>query len=360
MAIGSIMAKFTATASARLRGIRRRRRFHALSLLVLFFHVSSPGGDADAFPGATPRQREILAELSAFRPAGSPETGVWMTDVWDTDSGLEALVAFPVNPGNAASCFKRLAELYPMEKDVLEARGHEARGVDVLMEAAGLGFCRFIPDYYPEFDSMDSAQPDFQVLRLYLQALLARGEAAEGRGDPALAERCYQAGLIAGWHLTSDRSSALIFITGVIFKYRSAQAYAKFLQRTAGGQRAEDARRYAERAGTIMRAFMWKANTALSEFDGFACLPAVIRIAGEDREVFWRKEAVVRLATLRYGIPQPDNKTIRRNPAFEQEADAALMRAASEDPEPTVRRLAKWLVLNVKPKDYEELDHIFE
>lgn len=97
-------------------------------------------------------------------------------------------------------------------------------------------------------------------------------------------------------------------------------------------------RNYATYLGHVMRAFVWKANVALGEFDGFACLPAVIRVALEDVEPFWRKEAVIRLATLRYGVPDATGRVESRHPGFEQAADAALARVASSDPDLTVRR----------------------
>lgn len=280
-----------------------------------------------------------------------------MLDVWDSDVGLDKLVSLPTATGNAAAFFKQAEEFYPGEKDSLDERGDEAKGVDSFLEAARIGQCRFMPDYYPAFVTTESPQPDFQIMRVYLQALLRRGEVAEERGDTALAERCFQAAIICGWHLTNDKSSGLIYITGIIFKYRGAQAYANFLVRAGRSEQAEAVRQFATSVSVIMRAFLWKANTALSEFEQFACLPAVIRIAREDREVFWRKEAIVRLATLRYGIPDPDTKTIRRNPQLEKEADAALSRAASEDPDSTVRRLAIWVTLNIKPTNYADMRH---
>lgn len=305
------------------------------------------------------RQGEILRELESFRPPGDSRPGVWMLEVWNSDEGLENLVSFPGAQVNAAGFFKRAEELYPAEKEMLADQGENAKGVDCFLEAATAGYCRFMPDYYPVFVTTESPQPDFQVMRLYLQALLRRGEVAEERGDKALAERCFQAALVCGWHLTNDKSSGLIYITGIIFKYRAARAYANFLVRTGDPGRAELARHYAERVSVIMRAFLWKANTALSEFDGFACLPAVIRILSEDREVFWRKEAVVRLATLRYGIPDANGATIHRNPAAEKIADAALAKAASEDPDQTVRKLAIWVARNIRPQNYDELRHEF-
>lgn len=340
-----------------------RARFVLVSALFLASALSffpACGGENGSGVAPETRQQEILQELSTFRPPGNDGSSVWMLDVWDSDAGLERLVSFPAGEENAAASFKRIEEVYPLEKDTLDERGHESRGVDLLLAAARAGRCRFMPDHYPEFVSTETAQPDFQVLRVYLQALLRRAEAAERRGDFTDAEECYRAAMICGWHLTSDKSSGLIYITGIIFKFRAAQAYAAYLLRRGRQADVEAAKSYVEHTSMLMRAFLWKANTALSEFDGFACLPTIIRIVREDKEVFWRKEAVVRLGTIRYGVPDVDRKTIRRNLAFEKQADAALSRAASEDPDPTVRRLAIWVAMNVKPPNYAEMRHIFE
>lgn len=283
-----------------------------------------------------------------------------MLERWDSDAGLAGLTTLPSGGGNAASRFKALEEWYPAEAKDLEEDGSESRGVAALLEAADMGGCRFIPEHYPEFDSVDAPQPDFQVLRLYLQGLLRRADKAMARSDAAEAERCYRAALVCGWHLTNDRPSALIYVTGLIFKLRGAQGYANFLVRTGRTAKAEEARRYVELQSALMRAFMWKANVALGEFAGFACLPAAVRIAASDAEAFWRKEAVVRLATLRYGVPDAAGGVVSRNPRYERAADEALEAAAAGDADPTVRRLAVWCALNVTPRDYGGMEHRFE
>lgn len=282
-----------------------------------------------------------------------------MLSSWDSDAGLREVVALPGGDGNAAARFRLLEDFYPSEKGALEADGSDSRGVGALLEAADMGMCRLSPDYYPVFDNAESKQPDFQVMRLYLQALLRRAEKLTARGDLGGAERCYRAALVCGWHLTSDKSSSLVYVTGLIFKVRGSQGYANFLIRAGDPIKAERVRLYADHVGQVMRAFVWKANVALSEFDGFACLPAVIRIAAGDAEVFWRKEAVVRLATLRYGVPDAGGVVVARNPHFEQAADEALARVASGDADASVRRMAVWAAQAVTPANYAALEHRF-
>ncbi len=358
--------------------IRRRNRAHAAAratvlrslrpvflAVVLVYSLCHPtarlhadAADAAATP-TTQRQGEILHDLATLRPPGAPEQGEWMLSVWDSDAGLADLVPLPSGSENAASRFKLLEDLYPSEKAALENDGSDTRGVSALLEAADMGACRLMPDYYPVFDNAESKQPDFQVLRLYLQALLRRAERLTAAGNLREAERCYRAALVCGRHLTRDKASSLVFVTGLVFKVRGAQGYANFLVRAGDPIKAEAVRTYAAYLGHVMRAFVWKANVAMGEFDGFACLPAVIRIAHEDAEPFWRKEAVIRLATLRYGVPDASGRVVARHPGFEQAADAALARVATGDADATVRRMAVWAALAVSPANYAALEHRF-
>ncbi len=329
-------------------------RFFLQAVLSCVFLACARGA-----AGETARQGEILRELETFRPQWAAGDGAWMLESWDTDSGLEGLVAFPSGEGNAASRFKALEEWYLSEAEELRGDGSETRGVDALLEAAEMGECRLIPDEYPEFDSAESKQPDFRVLREYLQGLLRRAEKAERAGERQLAERCYGAALLCGRHLTGDRPSSVVFVTGLIFKMRGAQGYAGYLLRAGDGERAARAKAYADRVAEAMRAFTWKANVALSEFGGFACLPATVRIAREDAEAFWRKEAVVRLATLRYGVPDGEGGVVERNVEYERIADEALSAVAGGDADRSVRRLAVWAALHVTPMGYAEMEHRF-
>lgn len=308
--------------------------------------------------GLTLRQRAILYEMEDFATPDGGQNPGWLLRAWDTDKGLADLVALPRGSENAAACFRLLEDYYPDEKAELAEGGADSRGVRELLLAADMGRCTFVPDYYPAYERTDAKQPDLDALNSYLQALLRRAEAEAQAGRYAEAERCYRAALVCGWHLTSDKSTGLIFVTGLIFKIRGAQGYAVFLLRSGNREKGEAALAYARLLAELMRAFTWKTNVALSEFDGFACLPSTVRIATTDSEAFWRAEAVLRLGTLRYGIPD-DNGGMGRNPAFELAADEALSTVANTDANPSVRRLALWVALNVSPKDYSALRHRF-
>ncbi len=333
-----------------------RGRVALAVLIALAAACPAEGGEEEE----TERQREILRELETFRPSWVQPGGAWMLETWDTDAGLPEALPRPASAENAASRFRLLEDFYAAEAEALRRGGEDTRGVQALLEAAEMGQCRFIPEYYPEFDSTEAKQPDFKVLRDYLQGLLRRGERSLAAGDNREAERCYRAALACGRHLTGDRSSSIIFVTGLIFKMRGAQGYAGYLLRAGRGEESARVKAYADRLTEIMRAFTWKSNVALSEFHGFACLPAVTRIAAEDAEAFWRKEAVVRLATLRYGVPDAGGDVVERSPEHERVADEALSRVAASDPDVTVRRLAIWAALNVTPRDYARMEHRFQ
>lgn len=285
-------------------------------LVLLIFCLLSPtsfSATAGERLGLTLRQRAILYEMEDFAAPGGARDPGWLLRPWDTDRGLADLVALPRGNDNAAACFKLLEDYYPDESAQLAAGGADSRGVRELLNAADMGRCAFVPDYYPAFERTDAKQPDLDALNSYLQALLRRAEQEAQAGRFAEAERCYRAALVCGWHLTSDKSTGLVFVTGLIFKIRGAQGYAVYLQQTGDREKAEAAVAYARRVAELMRAFTWKTDVALSEFADFACLPSTVRIATADGEAFWRAEAVLRLGTLRYGIAD-DGGGMDRNP----------------------------------------------
>ena len=340
-----------------------RRFLQACRLLgaILCFGLAANASLASAEDALsrTARQREIVNELSTFRPPWVEGEGTWMLSEWNTDAGLAGIVALPRAKGNAATYFRMLEEYYPSEKATLDEGGESSRGVEALLNAAEIAECAFSPEYYPEVTGADVRQPDFQVMRVYLQALLRRGEKSAARGDGRDAEKCFRAALVCGMHLTTDKPSSVVFVTGLIFKVRGAQAFANYLVRAGDAARAALVKDYSEVLAVMMRAFIWKANTALSELGEFACLPAVTMVAKGDKEAFWRKEAVIRLATLRYGIPDEKGTLVRRNPAFETFADETLAWVAANDPDWTVRKMAIWAALNVTPQNYATMRHEF-
>ncbi|MCC8107645.1 MAG: hypothetical protein LIQ30_01085 [Planctomycetes bacterium] len=332
----------------------------AACAVLLVLHLAAGRTGAGQPPAMTSRQQDILRELEAFRPAGQGgDGGVWMISRWDTDAGLAGLVDLPTGPGNAAARFQLLEEVYREEQGILESGGEQSRGVELLLEAADIARSSLTPEYYPAFTSVDAKQPDFSVFRQYLQALLRRAETAAAGGDSAEAERCYRAAMVCGWHLTTDRSSSIVFVTGLIFKMRAAQGMTSLFLRTGDSRRLGLARAYSDSLSGIMRAFVWKANIALGEMDGFACLPAVCLVALQDAEPFWRKEAVVRLATLRYGLPDSGGTLVRRHPGWERVADEALSRVFNTDEDATVRQFALWAAQNVRPENYAAMRHDF-
>ncbi len=326
-----------------------------LAVLVLSFAPSAGEGG----PAFNPEQIALLDEFLAFRPPGAAGDGVWMLSEWDSDAGLGRFVTLPSGAGNAAILFRRLEELFPSEKTALEANGAGARGVQLLVEAADMAECRLSPDVYPEFDRITAKQPDFVVLRTYLKGLQDRAALSERRGDSRDAERCHRAAILCGRHLTRDKSSAILYLTGLIFKLRGTKEYENFLRRAGRQAEADAARDYAAGLAVLLRAFNWKANEILSRMGDFASLPVALRVAAEDREPCWRKEALFRLGMFRFGAMGKDAASVRRSPEFERAAERALSRAAATDPDSSVRRFAVWVAMNVKPERYGELEHRF-
>lgn len=335
----------------------KKRRISRLAVALPFL-VFFAGAAEPPMPATTLRQDEILRALESNRPEWDAAPGIWMLGRWNMDEGLERLFPFPTGKGNAASRFRLLDDAFPEEKDVLETAGEDSRGVRALLEAAEMAECRLTPEYYPEFVSADNRQPDSGVYGRYLVALLRRADRAERGGDSGEAERCYRAAILCGRHLTNDKYSFTVFNIGLIFKLYGARGYAAFLERTGRRDRAGDAEGYLDKVQTYATLFRWKIDL-LNMTGEFDALPAIVRIAADDSEVFWRKEALVRLSTLRFGIPDLEEKTVLRNPVFEKAADDALSAAASRDPDPSVRRFALWLVQNVRPEGYAAMEHKF-
>lgn len=330
-----------------------------LPLIALFGAFAAGAGEPPVLPEFDSRQTALMNELHSLSPSWIDSGGEWMLDSWAWDLGLEKIVVFPTAPGNAARHFKRLEEVYPAEKEAGDGMGDSA-GLLELLKAAGLADCSLAPDFYPEFVSMDSPQPDFMILRGYLRELLDSAERQEMLyGNPAEAQRRYQAGLLCGWHLARDRGTVLVYLTGLIFQLRSAQGYEMFLRRQGRSAEARDVRDFLERLAEVLRLLHWKANSALGAMDGFACLPATLEIAFRDKEPCWRSEAVLKLAILRHGAPNAGLGELLRDPAWEKAAEEGLVRVAAEDPEERVRRLAAWAAVSVRPDKFENLRHRF-
>ena len=333
-------------------------------LAVLFVFLASlppalAGGAVDGTP-LSPDQQALLDEFFSLRPETAESGGVWMLAEWDSDAGLERLVEYPVKSGNAAAHFKRVDELYRANLGRPDPAAKET-GIGELLQASELAECRFSPDFYPEFDRSDSPQPDFVALRSCLQSLLASADSQERRlANPREAERRYRAALLCGRHLTRDRSSLVVYMTGVIFKLRAAQAYEAFLRRQGRMDDTDAAKAYAERIAELLRLFYWKANRALGTLEDFTSLPVALEVALLDYEPCWRAEAVIRLGIFRHGAPNQTLQEIRRDPLWEKEAEQGLIEAAAGDPAPALRRLAAWTVVNVTPEMFSNMQHLFK
>ena len=337
-------------------------RHVAGSLIILSLAACGALGGERSRQELSPTQQMLLGEFHALRPEAESGGTTWMLEKWDSESGLEKLISFPGKPGNAAAHFKRIDDLYRNNngKNGKVDPALEEEGVRELLLAAELAECRFSPEYYPEFDRNDALQPDFVALRSSLQALLSSADRLERQLDnPDAANRRYQAALASGRHLIRARPSLVVYMTGVIFQLRAAQAYEVFLRRQGRLDAANDAKTFAERITELLRLFHWKANVALGTYDNFASLPVVLEVAANDSEMSWRAEAVIRLAIFRHGAPNQTLKIINRDPRWEREAERGLVGIAASDPSPAIRRLAAWAAVNIKPDMFSEMQHLF-
>ncbi|MDR1611910.1 MAG: hypothetical protein LBT97_03905 [Planctomycetota bacterium] len=297
-------------------------------------------------PGLSVRQEGLLREFREAAPEGYAG-GVWMLESWTLDPAA-GLVAMPSGPGNAAAHFRRLEDLFPAEKDLLDGDG-ETAGVGELLGAAGCGECRLVPEFYPPFDNANAKTPDFVVLRSYLGALLAFAAKKERAGELETANIMYEAGIVCGVHLARDRSNTLVSMTGLIFQLRSVRAYEAFLQRSGRHERAESARKVRGELTELLRFFYWKANYALGLFEDFLSLPTVVEVALYDADPAWRALAATRLAAYRHGAPGKDG-TLVRSVRWQRVARQALETMSANEPDSVVRSLAAWSVARLVPE----------
>ena len=188
-----------------------------------------------------------------------------------------------------------------------------------------------------------------------MHALLQRAADSEKAGDVLGASRCYKAGLIWGWHFTSDRPNLATYMLGLIISRETSKRYARFLQRNLAMEKARKVEEYEKQMRDLLRRISFKSRITLGDFYNFNCLYAVIRIAKEDPEPLWRQEAVMRLGVLRHGAPNPLTQELQNNAAYQRLAEETLTHVAANDQTPWIRKLAVWVVQNVTPERFVEM-----
>ena len=332
-------------------------------MLCLFILQAYANGEENKQPYSQV-QAELLAQMRRMRPALSAAPTAdglpWLLERWNSDAVLEKLLRLPMQEGNAAEHFYRLEELYKKEKLPNSLRvASDSQGVKELLLAARFKYCRLVPDYYPEFDRGGVKHPDFTVYRSYHQALLDAAEAFWRQGKNQEAEHYLQSALLCGWQLANDRSSIVVYLSGIILKLRAAQSYAGFLRLQNRGADADLMDNYISDLIELMQLFYWKSNTLLGSFTDFSTLPCVIDIALRDQEECWRKEAIIRLAVYRHGAPEAGNNIIKHDDYWQSHAEEALANIAENDASPSARRLAAWAVANITPENYKDFKHKF-
>lgn len=314
------------------------------------------GDDAEAAPELTEDQQRLL---DAIDPA--------LLAVWDSDGDPTLWASWqPAEPeeGNAAVHFHRLAALYPEERDPGKriTVPPASQGVQELLAAARKSECRFGPGDYPPPESGDALQPDYVVLLSYARALLRQAGRLADAGRFADAEAAFRAGLLCGRHLTNAADTLLVYMAGLSIKRRSALAYAGFLRER---MRVEEALRLEELARffqIINKRVEYKSQTILGDMPKFNCLPAMVKIAREDRRGCWRREAVMRLGVFRWGAPagqvdEEGKQVMDHDAGWQRLAASTLAWVENNDPEPSIRQLAVWSVQQLTPEKFVDMRH---
>lgn len=277
----------------------------------------------------------------------------------DSDSGLEKLTGFPTGAGNAAQHYAKLEELFKTDRvdEKSLALKPRASGISEIFKAVTLRECKFTPDFYPPLTAGTAKQPDVLVFLSYAQALLELAKELENKQDFKGAGLIYQSGLIFGWHLTQNPESLLVLMLGVRIKGMFAKRYGEFarLQYGFDNPREKAASAYFTLLTHAQTMFERKLGYFLGNTLAFNSLYSVIRVATEDEDQAWRREAIVRLGVYRFGAPGSGGEIIYTDAERQKAAEQALAQIAEKDANATNRELAVWAINKLTPEIFMNL-----
>ena len=320
--------------------------------LILFLSDVSSGEEATTPVGMTERQRALLDMLT-------PD----MLEKWDKDDGLEKIIRKPTANQNAAEFFRKLCDMYPQER-LLNTMGvpyipHDATGIDELYRAGVSGQCDWT-DIYPPLTAGDSPQPEYIAMSAYGRASLEKADRLTQAGRLREAEMIYHATLNAGRHLTTDGPSLVVYMAGLSMKLRAAVKYANFLEICRRKEDAEKIKDYSAFLDVRQKSLAIKAQVCLGEFEDFNCLYAVIKVAEEDKSLFWRQEALIRLGILRWGAPTGDltdegEMVMTHDEMMQDLARKTLEKIHREATEPSLKKLALWVFQTLTPEKFMDM-----
>lgn len=278
----------------------------------------------------------------------------------DSDSGLEKITGLPTGPGNAAVHYAKLEQLFQEDRENEKSFKLKLRskGIAEIFKAVMIRECRLSPEFYPALTSGEVKQPDMIIYLAYAQGLLDLAKELENKQDFRGAEMVYRSGLIFGWHLTQAPESLLVLSLGIRIKGMITREYAQFLQRQLSFQRHELAQAYFTNLQHAQTTLERKLRYFLGNTLVFNSLYSAIRIATEDQDPAWRREAIIRLGVYRHGAPGSDGKIIFTDPERQKHADAALTWIAERDPIPTNRELAVWVINKLTPEKFVHMMQI--
>lgn len=275
----------------------------------------------------------------------------------DTDAGLDKITGLPTGAGNAAAHYAKLEQLFATDRENPQSLRMKPRcqGVSEIFKAVMIRDCRLSPEFYPALTSGEVKQPDMLVFLAYAGALIDLAKELENKQDFKGAELVYRSGLIFGWHLTQHPESLLVFSIGIRIKGLVAKAYSQFLFRKTDLTRQKAVDAYYEMLGHAQSKLERKLSYFLGNTLAFNSLYSAIRIATEDQDVFWRREAVIRLGVYRHGAPGSSGEIIFTDPERQKSADAVLTHIAESDSDDACRELAAWVIKHLTPEKFAHL-----
>ncbi|GHV23825.1 hypothetical protein AGMMS49959_18270 [Planctomycetales bacterium] len=340
--------------------LRAKTLFLAANVII-FSGIIFSGGAANPFPAIRAAEaasdtarwgkNELLPPLKEMTMAqGILARSVPLGKI-DTDTGIEKLTGLPAGAGNAADFYGKLEEYYAADRVAPDkpAVKTDGAGVAAIFKAVAVRNCSLTPQYYPALTSAEIKQPDLVVFLAYARALIDRAKELEDRQNVKGADTVYRCALIFGWHLTQQPESLLVETLGLRIKALAANEYARFLQRQLD-PREKFAREYFDLLMHAENLLERKLGYFLGNTLAFNSLYSAVRIATEDADPAWRREAILRLGVYRHGAPGSDGKIIFTDPAKQKDAEAALIYLGEKDPEATNRQLAVWVVNKLTPE----------
>ena len=294
----------------------------------------------------TAEQTRLLNETSLIR--------------FPVENEIAKVIPIPKKEGNAAEYYKMLEVLY--KEDIANlasgAVKPDAKGIDVIFKASQYVSCQLVPTAYPSLEYLPINMPNITIHFAYLQAMLDRAEAYRKNNQHDFAVRTYQAILTWGLHYINDRSTVLIYLFGLLTLEKGLAAYYDYNFKLAKLDASNLINQVRENTvQSSIRFLSMKIGHYLGKLTNYDSIYALQKVALEDPEPMWRKEAAVRLGLLRHGAPIRDTRIVENleaNAQLQLIAHNTLLKMAETDADPSIRMLAQWCITSLTPAIYVE------